>query len=82
MRYLPMVMGVSFIVVAKIIKNQTCAGRNSLERGEAILACPYAEVPFSSIQRTVQKELQAGLLAIAGAKLTEGKSHQAVRRLV
>lgn len=53
MRYLPIVMGVSFIVVVKIIKNQTCAGRNGPWRGEAKLACPHAEVPFSSNQHAI-----------------------------
>ena len=56
MRYLPIVMGVSFIVVVKIIKNQTCAGRNGPWRGEANVACPHAEVPFPSIRHTVHKE--------------------------
>ena len=52
MRYLPIVMGVSFIVVVKIIKNQTCAERNGPWRGEAKLACPHAEGPVLSIQHT------------------------------
>jgi hypothetical protein len=73
MRYLPMVMGVSFIVVVKIIKNQTCAEQNGPSRGEAKLACPYAEGPFLSIQHAIHEEPQAGLLATAGAKSTEGE---------
>ena len=72
MRYLPMVMGVSFIVVVKIIKNQTCAERNGPLRGETKLAHPHAEVPVLSFQHALHEEAQAGLLAIAGAKSTEG----------
>ena len=82
MRYLPIVMGVSFIVVVKIIKNQLGGERKGPWRPKAKLACPHAEGPVLQSQQPVPQEPRLGVLAIAGAKTTEGKSHQAVRWLV
>ena len=43
-----------------------------------LVACPHAEVSCLSSQRVIHKEPHGGMLAIAGAKLTEGENHQAV----
>ena len=73
MRYLPIVMGVSFIVVVKIIKNQTCAGRIGPWRGKQIGMPSCRGTLLIHPARRSSIEPQAGLLAIAGAKSTEGE---------
>ena len=80
MRYLPIVMGVSFIVVVKIIKNQRAWSEKGSWHPKAKLACPHAEGPAPFSQRTLHEGAPLGVLAIAGAKSTEGKIHQAVRK--
>ena len=49
MRYLPMVTGISFVVVVKIIKNR-----------KQTLACPHAEGPFLSPRSSVHRGPEQG----------------------
>jgi len=73
-------MGVSFIVVVKIIKNQRAWSEKGSWHPKAKLACPHAEGPVLFSLQTIHKEYPLGVLAIAGAKSTEGKIHQTVRK--